>query len=459
MSRTFGPVKKAIAILAACLLFLWAAPPAAADPEENNNNNNNGGGGFGISIDIMLLLKKKKKKTAVTDPAPVKKKQSAGASSGVPPKGETRFRRAEVLFVVKPAAPAGALQAVVQAQNLRRIAEAELALIRRTVHRYAITDGRSVARIVAALEADPRIEQAQPNYIYELSETAAAATAGIQYANTQLRIPEAHKLAKGTNVLVAIIDSRIDTAHPGLAGAIRETYSAVDSPAQEPDGHGTAMAGAVAGRGLLTGTAPGAGILAVECFAKDEEGRMTGMTFHVLKGVDWAHARAAAIQNLSFAGPRDPMLGRLMKAAVEKGAVFIAAAGNAGPKSPPLYPAADASAIAVTAVNESDIPFKGANRGKYIAVAAPGVDVIVLAPSNATALTTGTSVAAAQVSGLAALAMEVAGKLDRARLRQLLSGSARKLKAPRDAVGAGLADALKLVEDAAALAPRKTVQQ
>ncbi len=468
---------KVIAIFAALLLFALAFPLATAkaqeeipreNPRETPRDNRGGGGGFGISIDIISLLKKKKKTPPAAPSVPAKKKPATqigklksgvAPKSGVPPKGETRFRRAEVLFVLKPTAPAQALQAIVQAQNLNRIAETGLNLFQRTVHRYAITDGRSVAQVVAALETDPRVEQAQPNYIYELSEVVTAASPGLQYANVQLRIPEAHKFASGKNVLVAIIDSRVDTEHPALADAIRDSYSAVDIPSAGPDGHGTAMAGAIAGRGQLMGTAPGAGLLVAECFSKDEEGRMNGITFHILKAVDWAYGHSGMIQNMSFSGPRDPLLSRLMKAANGKGVVFLAAAGNAGAKSPPLYPAADENAIAVTAVDDHEKLFKRAVRGKHIAVAAPGVDVIVLAPSNSTGLTTGTSVATAHVSGLAALATEVAGKLDRNRLRQLFAGSARKLKAPRESIGAGVADALRLVEDAAALAPRKTVQQ
>src|SRR5438132_2901844 len=83
-----------------------------------------------------------------------------------------------------------------------------------------------------------------------------------------------------------------------------------------------------------------------------------------------------------------------------------AAAGNAGPNSPPLFPGADPSVIAVTATDVDDALFSGANRGNHIAVAAPGVDVLVPAPEGAYQFTTGTSVAAAEVSGVVALMLE-----------------------------------------------------
>ncbi len=70
------------------------------------------------------------------------------------------------------------------------------------------------------------------------------------------------------------------------------------------------------------------------------------------------------IINMSFAGPHDPSLERALKAAHDKGVVLVAAAGNAGPKSPPLYPAADPNVIAVTATDIDDKLFSGANRGQ-----------------------------------------------------------------------------------------------
>ena len=78
-------------------------------------------------------------------------------------------------------------------------------------------------------------------------------------------------------------------------------------------------------------------------------------------------------------------------------------AGNAGAKSPPLYPAADPNVIAVTATDADDQLFKGSNRGRHVAVAAPGVDVLIAVPNGGYEVSTGTSFAAAEVSGIAAL--------------------------------------------------------
>ena len=70
-------------------------------------------------------------------------------------------------------------------------------------------------------------------------------------------------------------------------------------------------------------------------------------------------------------------MARMLASAAKRGIVLIAAAGNAGPKSPPLFPASDPNVIAVTATDADDRLFQGSNRGHHIAVAAPGVRLLL----------------------------------------------------------------------------------
>ena len=186
----------------------------------------------------------------------------------------------------------------------------------------------------------------------------------------------------------------------------------------------------MAARQRILGTAPGARLLAVHAFSSNAA-NAESTTFNILKGIDWSVGQGARIINMSFAGPKDPSLQRALKLAYDKGIVLVAAAGNAGAKSPPLFPGADPLVIAVTATDVDDKLFTGANRGKYISVAAPGVDILVPAPDNAYQLTTGTSVAAAEVSGIVALLLERNPKLTPADIRRILTASARRLGAGR----------------------------
>jgi len=107
--------------------------------------------------------------------------------------------------------------------------------------------------------------------------------------------------------------------------------------------------------------------------------------------------------------------------------VLIAAAGNAGPNAPPAYPGALPEVIAVTAVDQQGAVFAGANRGSYIAFAAPGVRIWVPTPDGQGRYETGTSFAAPFALGTAALEMMQGAPADADSLRLRLAATARAL--------------------------------
>jgi subtilisin family serine protease len=166
--------------------------------------------------------------------------------------------------------------------------------------------------------------------------------------------------------------------------------------------HGTAIAGAIAANSKLVGVAPKVRILALRAFSGSGESAQS-TTFNILKGIDWAAAKNTRIINMSFAGPGDPMLRQMLAIAKARGIVLVAAVGNAGPKSPPLFPGADAGVIGATATDADDRLMPQANRDPQVAVAAPGVEILAAAPDGKYQITSGPSVAAAHVSGVAAL--------------------------------------------------------
>ena len=148
---------------------------------------------------------------------------------------------------------------------------------------------------------------------------------------------------------------------------------------------------------------------------------------------------------MSFAGPRDPMLQEMLLRANARGIALIAAVGNAGPNSPPLYPAADAAVIVVTATDAEDRVMLQANRGPQVSVAAPGVEIMAVAPNGVYQVTSGTSIAAAHASGVAALLLAVKPKLSPAQVRGNLTRSAHRIPGKRNDVGAGVIDALAVL--------------
>jgi subtilisin family serine protease len=245
-----------------------------------------------------------------------------------------------------------------------------------------------------------------------------------------------------------VIDSKIDDAHPELVKGIAERFDAVGKP-DRPHTHGTGMAGAIVAQDRLMGVAPGARTLAIHAFSTEAQQSPQATTRSIIAGLEWALSKGARIINMSFAGPYDPMLALALKRASEKGAILIAAVGNAGPKSPPLYPAADRHVIGVTAIDENDKLYQGANIGAQVAVAAPGVDVMVPAPAGAYQLTTGTSVAAAHVSGVAALLLERHPQADAQVILEVLTASATRLGTHKrdDKLGWGLVDPLAALSE------------
>ena len=348
--------------------------------------------------------------------------------TGVPPAGENRFASNEMVLQVGANVSRATVDGVARRLGLSAVASQTVGLTGGTMIRFRVADGRPIPDVVRALEAE-NIGIAQPNYVFRLQEDrslAARSQAGEprQYVVNKLRLDEVHRVATGSNVLVAVIDSEIDMQHPDLAGAVVERFDAVGR-SDQPDAHGTGMAGAIAAHRRLMGIAPRARILAVHAFSPQSGESSQATTQHILAGLDYAIKKGARIINMSFTGPYDPMLQLAMKKAHDQGVVLIAAAGNAGSRSPPLYPAADPHVIAVTATDENDRPFAQANQGPQIAVAAPGVNILELAPSDAYQVTTGTSVAAAHVSGVAALLMERDPALDPDGVLEILTLTAR----------------------------------
>ncbi len=377
----------------------------------------------------------------------------ARTSSGVPPANERRYRPDEVLTQFASGVSNETIDALGRRLRLDRVAS--LISNGATISRWKIPDQRAVPAVVRALEAERIVLAAQPNYLYELQQQSAASSEPEpalvsegdpgQYALAKLRLREAHHLAKGEKVLIAVIDSGVDLAHPELAGMIADSFDALEAD-EKPHAHGTAVAGAIVAHARLMGVAPEARILAARAFSAQDR-TPAATTFSIIQSIDWALARGARIINMSFTGPRDPSIERRAAQARQQGVVLIAAAGNGGAKSRPLYPAAYADVIAVTATDADDKLFQGANRGTHIALAAPGVDLLLPAPEAAYQVATGTSFAAAEVSGIVALLLERRPDLGPAGVRKALIATARDLgpKGIDPQFGAGLVDAYQAI--------------
>jgi hypothetical protein len=380
--------------------------------------------------------------------------KKGGGSSNTSSQAANNLRTVPNEFVAEidgAMSPADA-DALARSHGLERIASQNFPLVGGSIGLFRIIDRRPVDTVRRELAADAKVTSVQPNFRYVLQDQKQqdqkkTLTEGdpAQYAVAQLRLPQAHTLARGMNVTIAVIDSGIDLKHPELANSVADSFDALGSK-EGPHVHGTGIAGAIVAHGRLMGSAPEARLLAIRAFSGVSGGAQS-TSYVILKALDYAAEHGAQIVNMSFAGPKDPMIERGIAATAARGILLVAAAGNGGAKSPPLYPAANPNVIAVSGTDAQERQFTASNRGNYIALAAPGVDIFLPAPDEKYQMTSGTSFSAAYVSGIAALIMERNPALNLNGVREILTRTARDLGAPGrdDLFGAGEADAFAAV--------------
>jgi subtilisin family serine protease len=354
--------------------------------------------------------------------------------------GDLRDR--EVLVTLADNTQDSIITALGRAHRLTRQSSFQSPTLGVRLARFRIPDRRGMAQVLNDLSLDARVLAVQPVYVYLSSQAASGIAAGVpQYAADKVRLEEAHRIARGRNVRIAIIDTGVDATHPELKGAIVQNLDVIGSGQGTAEPHGTAIAGVVVARQQLKGMAPDASVVAVRAFAR-ASGRFEGTTETLIKGIDAGLKNGARLFNMSFTGPRDPSVEQIIKIAEGKGAIFIAAAGNGGPEAPAAYPGAYDTVIAVTAVDSADKIYAKANRGTYIALAAPGVDILAPSPKQSYGLSSGTSLAAAHVSGIVALLAERKPDLRSSDIRKLLTESARRNDGlVATDLGAGIVDA------------------
>ncbi|MGY4320186.1 S8 family serine peptidase [Bradyrhizobium sp. JR3.5] len=390
-----------------------------------------------------------------------KGRAGGGGSSRAQDVAATRTAPNELVAEIDGALTETQTDALARRHGLRRIVSQNISLLGATIGLFHTDGNRSADAVARDLASDSSVRSVQPNYRYALQDQkpAAGGSDPAQYAQTQLHLPEAHRLARGMNVTIAVIDSGIDAAHPELANTVADTFDALGSK-DGPHAHGTAVAGVIAARVRLTGSAPEVRILAIRAFGA-AAGGAESTSYVILRSLDYAVAHGAQIVNMSFAGPKDALVARAVAAAAARDVVLVAAAGNAGPKSPPLYPAANPDVIAVGGIDAGERLMAASNRGSYIALAAPGADLLVSVPDGKYQLMSGTSFSAAFVSGIAALVLERSPALKPAEVRKVLTGTARDLGTPGrdDLFGAGEADALAAVMAATSAPVAATVDK
>ncbi|MEU0343401.1 S8 family peptidase [Streptomyces bobili] len=207
----------------------------------------------------------------------------------------------------------------------------------------------------------------------------------------------------GAGVTVYVIDTGVRISHRDFGGRASYGWDFVggDRTAGDGNGHGTHVAGTVAG--TSAGVAKKAKVVSVRVL----DGAGVGTTARVIAGIDWVtrHARKPAVANLSLGGPYSAQLDAAVRASIRSGVTYAVAAGNEGRAAALSSPADVKEAITVGATDRRDARPAYSNHGSALDLFAPGVSIISTAHTSDTGRATwsGTSMAAPHAAGVAAL--------------------------------------------------------
>jgi subtilisin family serine protease len=285
-----------------------------------------------------------------------------------------------------------------------------------------LPDGMAVDAAIARVSKEPEVAWSQPLQTYQARGSPVGAAANdplfrAQPAATAWRLADLHRIATGRNVSIAIIDSKIDVAHPDLAGQFTANLDFVDRRTTGAEAHGTGVAGIVgakAGNGIgIAGIAPDARMMALRACWQTTAGPTLCNSLSLARALQFAIEHNAEVINLSLAGPADPLLARLVALAIARNLSVVAAFDPSLPQGG--FPASLPGVIAVADESLRSLPAR-----VYLA---PGRDVPTTQPGAKWYLVNGSSYAVAHVTGLIALMRQSGGRATRIALDRMADGA------------------------------------
>lgn len=340
----------------------------------------------------------------------------------------------------------------------------------------ALPAGTSVQAAIGQLKRTGLVAWAEPNWVLALPPRGQRLRArdiqidpimGAQREWGQAKIG-ADKLwptfRGSAKVVVAVVDTGVDLDHPDLRPVLVPGYTTfAESGPQDYEGHGTHVAGIVAGQALgdpgVRGVAPGCRVMPVKVMGpRGREGRVE----NVVAGLIWAVDHGADVVNMSLGDEgTSSLLREAVRYAQARDVLVVAASGNFeegrhATTNTMNYPAAYPGVMAVGATDEGDALADFSFWGRWLSVTAPGVDIHSSVPGDGSLDAAeqgdyqseqGTSMAAPFVAGVAALVRSRFPTLTAAQVKQRIEATAVDLGDPGydPKFGHGRIDALRAV--------------
>jgi subtilisin family serine protease len=334
-------------------------------------------------------------------------------------------------------------QALERQYGLREVSAWPIATLHVHCVMFELPGATTREAMLVQLASDRRVESVQPLNEFTTQSLPEAVTpaadqapvitpyndpyAKLQVSLRELAIVTAQRSSRGAGVQIAVIDTGVDYAHPDLKGRIvaRRNFVDADEGRFQRDLHGTEVSGviaAVADNGIgIVGIAPEARVIALKaCWQGAAAGPAVCNSFTLAQALEAAIVAHADIVNMSLAGPADPLLTRLVERGAEQGTIFVGAAPPAG--SGQSFPADLQQVLAVDAAENSS--------GNPRHLLAPGRDVLTLVPGGHYDFASGSSLAAAEISGVVALLLAERPHLTGSDVRSILLRSSRRVDSP-----------------------------
>ena len=313
---------------------------------------------------------------------------------------------------------------IAEQYHLRKLTEWPMSEVDEHCVVFLVPPQLSVSEVMSTLQQDQRIDIVQN--LQSFSTRAMPKEDPYQKLQTNLQrmeIDQIHAKATGKDVNITMIDTGVDLQHPDLDGQIErnENFAESFSTSFTQDQHGTAIAGIIVakkanGTGIV-GIAPDAKLTALKACWPKHPGSMEAVcnSYTLALAVNNAIKNGAKILNMSLTGPYDPLLALLINKAISKGIIVVASQTGSGLANE-NFPAMLAKVIAVQSLRHSA---EASNKAIQI-IQAPGEHILTTLPYSTYDFISGSSMAAAEISGVIALLLEINPELSAEEIKAIL---------------------------------------